>query len=113
MILRGKEILFHYAKVADAERLTAATKRLQERADELEKSAKEGWGSNVKTTIDVFREYLNTATGQDILEGCDDIMEAEDAYYDFLGEVKQQREAYEARRKERIARYTALKEKVK
>ena len=113
MKLRGTDIDFRYTRAADAERLTKATDRLRERSEEMEKAAEAGWGPNVKTTINVFREYIHTATGKDLLEGCDDLGVAEEAYYDFMDEVDRQKKEFQEQHIKRASKYVKLKEKVK
>ena len=109
MKINGHEFEFSYVNSADAIRLSEAGKRIAGRLEEIEKAQKESWGSVVRVTIDCYREYLKTATGIDILEGCDDIETAEAAYFDFLGEVAVQEKEYREKRVERINHYSELK----
>lgn len=112
MQLNGHEIDFDYTRVQDAENLTKAARGLAEKTEAAQKAVQAGWGDSVKESIAMYRDYLETATGKDILEDCDNIDTAEEAYFCFLAEVQGQKEAYEQRRAERIAKYEKLKGKL-
>lgn len=90
MQIRGKEVDFKISRISDASRMELALKHMEE--SEKQVKEKKMIGEVVAASIEMFRKFLRETTGQDVLEGCDDMMEAKKVYFTFLKEVERQKE---------------------
>ena len=96
MQIRGIEVDFRITKLKDAAAMDAALKKMACAEEKLNTDAKSGRADVIKTFeryIRMMRDFFLDATGVDVLDGCEDVEEARDAYYSFLGEIKRQKDA--------------------
>ena len=91
MKIRGKDIDFKISRLEDAGKFEMALKNMEQTEEKIKE--KNSLPEILKGMICMFQTFFKDATGVDVLEGCDDVMEAKTAYYEFLNEVKVQREA--------------------
>lgn len=87
MTVNGKEIDFKITRVGDAEKFSAALKVMEKDEEELQKKKDVKMSLFLRSYIKMFSRFFINATGVDVLEGCDDAQEAQEAYLDFLKEV--------------------------
>lgn len=91
MVIYGKEIDFKYTRLKDAERFEKAIEELQKATDKTSEKPPEKISSTVKIVVNNYSKFFKTATGQDVLEGCEDMEEAVDAYYEFIYAIERQK----------------------
>lgn len=95
MKINNVEFDFRVTNLKHASALKTALENMQKSEHETRKKIKadtdvsEAFGA----MIDVFRQFFIDATGEDVLTGCDDFMDARKAYEDFLGEIQKQKTA--------------------
>ena len=91
MQIRGREVDFKIGRLKDAETFEKALSEMTKREKEINK--KGTLSEIIAAEIEMFRAFMKEATGEDILEDCDDLEEAKGAYIDMLLGVKEQKEA--------------------
>lgn len=90
MQIRGREVDFRITRLKDA---AAMEKALDHMAESEKKINRKGNLTEVMSaTIEMFRNFVKEATGEDVLEDCDDVEEAKNAYIEMLCEVSKQKE---------------------
>ena len=113
MIINGKQFDFNINKADYAERYKTALHKMIAAGEDAKKKIAAGEISEVSATIETYREFLHDATGVYLIDETeDDVITAEGIYYDFLEQVAEQREEREKLRRERLAKYKRMKEKV-
>lgn len=89
MQIRGREIDFRISRLSDASAMNLALKHMDGNEKEVKKT------KNIEEVIEkaltMFRDFFKEATGQDVLEDCDDLYEAKMTYYGFLKEIEKQK----------------------
>lgn len=96
MQINGKEVSFKITRLKDAAAMDSALKKMGREEEKLNADAKSGKADVIKTFeryIRMMRDFFLDATGVDVLDGCEDVEEARDAYYSFLDEVRRQKDA--------------------
>lgn len=96
MQINGKEVDFRITRLKNAAAMDCALKKMGRTEKELNADAESGKADVIKTFeryIRMLRDFFQEATGVDVLEGCEDVEEAREAYYAFLDEVKRQKDA--------------------
>ena len=77
MQIRGREVDFGITRLKDA---AAMEKALDHMAESEKKINRKGKLTEVMSaTIEMFRNFVKEATGEDVLEDCDDVEEAKNA----------------------------------
>lgn len=90
MQIRGREVDFRITRLKDA---AAMEKALDHMAESEKKINRKGKLTEVMSaTIEMFRNFAKEATGEDVLEDCDDVEEAKNVYIEMLCEVSKQKE---------------------
>lgn len=90
MQIRGREVDFRITRLKDA---AAMEKALDHMAESEKKINRKGKLTEVMSaTIEMFRNFVKEATGEDVLEDCDDVEEAKNVYIEMLCEVSKQKE---------------------
>lgn len=90
MQIRGREVDFRITRLKDA---AAMEKALDHMAESEKKINRKGKLTEIMSaTIEMFRNFVKEATGEDVLEDCDDVEEAKNAYTEMLCEVSKQKE---------------------
>lgn len=90
MQIRGREVDFRITRLKDA---AAMEKALDHMAESEKKINRKGKLTEIMSaTIEMFRNFAKEATGEDVLEDCDDVEEAKNAYIEMLCEVSKQKE---------------------
>lgn len=91
MQIYGKEVDFKISRMKCAAAMELALREME--ATEQEINAGKGKSlSKVLTQInDMFRQFFIKATGEDVLADCDDVEEAQAAYFKFLEDIKAQK----------------------
>lgn len=90
MTVYGKEIDFKITRLSDAGRMDKALKNMAEKEKEMQRT-KELIPALTKG-IRMFQDFFLEATGEDVLEECEDFEEARDAYLEFLNQIKEQKQ---------------------
>lgn len=90
MQIYGKEVDFKISRLKDAGNMELALRHMAETEKQVKKGAK--LSETLNLMIQMLRTFFQEATGQDVLEGCEDLEEAKQACYGFLREVKNQKE---------------------
>lgn len=90
MQIRGREVDFRITRLKDA---AAMEKALDHMAESEKKINRKGKLTEIMSaTIEMFRNFVKESTGEDVLEDCDDVEEAKNAYIEMLCEVSKQKE---------------------
>jgi len=90
MQIRGREVDFRITRLKDA---AAMEKALDHMAESEKKINRKGKLTEIMSaTIEMFRNFVKEATGEDVLEDCDDVEEAKNAYIEMLCEISKQKE---------------------
>lgn len=90
MQIRGREVDFRITRLKDA---AAMEKALDHMAESEKKINRKGKLTEIMSaTIEMFRNFVKEVTGEDVLEDCDDVEEAKNAYIEMLCEVSKQKE---------------------
>ena len=90
MQIRGREVDFKITRLKDA---AAMEKSLDHMTESEKKINHKGKLTKIMSaTIDLFRNFVKEATGEDVLEDCDDVEEAKNVYVEMLREVAKQKE---------------------
>lgn len=90
MQIRGREVDFRITRLKDA---AAMEKALDHMAESEKKINRKGKLTEIMSaTIEMFRNFVKETTGEDVLEDCDDVEEAKNAYVEMLREVAKQKE---------------------
>lgn len=93
MKINGIEVDFRISNLKHAGNMEIALQNMKKGEDKIRKLGKDAPMSKVLAeTIKMIRDFFVEATGVDVLEGCEDLAEAQHVYYDFLDEVKKQKE---------------------
>lgn len=89
MQIYGKEIDFKISRLSDASAMNLALEHMEKAEKEIKET--KGLSEVIGQSLHMFREFFRETTGQDVLEGCEDLYEAKTAYYSFLKEVQKQK----------------------
>ena len=90
MQIRGREVDFKITRLKDAAAMEKALDHMTESEKKINHKGK--LTKIMSATIDLFRNFVKEATGEDVLEDCDDVEEAKNAYIEMLCEVSKQKE---------------------
>lgn len=96
MQINGKDVDFRITRLKDAAAMDSALKKMGRAEKKLHEDANAGKTDVIETFrryIRLMQDFFLDATGMDVLEGCEDVEEARDAYYSFLDEIRKQKEA--------------------
>ncbi|WNV59465.1 DUF6673 family protein [Oscillospiraceae bacterium NTUH-002-81] len=93
MVINGKELNFKISNLKDAGNMELALKEMEKTEKEVRKGKDLSTSSAIQAMIDMFRNFFKMATGVDVLEGCEDALDAKQAYSDFLKEISKQKQA--------------------
>ena len=93
MLINGKELDFKISNLKDVGNMELALKEMEKKEKEIREGKDLSISSVMQTMLDLFRNFFRTATGVDVLEGCEDVLDAKQAYSDFLTEVSRQKQA--------------------
>ena len=93
MLINGNELDFKIFNLKDAGNMELALKEMEKKEKEIREGKDLSISSVIQTMLDLFRNFFKTATGVDVLEGCEDVLDAKQAYSDFLTEVSRQKQA--------------------
>ena len=90
MQIRGREVDFKITSLKDAAEMEKALDHMTESEKKINHKGK--LTKIMSATIDLFRNFVKEATGEDVLEDCDDVEEAKNVYVEMLREVAKQKE---------------------
>ena len=88
MQIRGREVDFKITRLKDAAAMEKALDHMTESEKKINHKGK--LTEIMSATIDLFRNFVKEATGEDVL--CDDVEEAKNVYIETLREVAKQKE---------------------
>lgn len=91
MVVGGKEIDFKITRLKDAARFEAAKAEFENSKDGFSGKPGEPITKTIGRSIEAFRRFIFTATGEDILADCDDLEEAKAVFSEFCGCVAAQK----------------------
>lgn len=91
MLVYGKEVDFKISRLKNAGDFELALNEMSEKEEEI-KGYKGPMRGLIEKCINMFRDFFKKATGVDVLEECEDLDEAKKAYFEFLDEIKKQKE---------------------
>lgn len=89
MQIYGKEIDFRISRLSDASAMDLALNHMGKTEEKIKKAKK--INEVIAQSICMFRDFFRETTGQDVLEGCEDLYEAKMEYYKFLKEIEAQK----------------------
>lgn len=93
MKINGMEIDFDISNVQHAENMEKALNNMAVSEKKvLDDSRNKSLSVTLRGMIMVFQEFFVTATGIDVLAGCQNLQVAKDAYEEFLVNIKEQKE---------------------
>ena len=90
MLICGKEVDFKISRLKDAGNFEMALEEMKTKEEEI-KEYKGPMTGLIEKCINMFRDFFKKATGTDVLEACEDMDEAKNAYFKFLDEIKKQK----------------------
>lgn len=90
MQIRGREVDFRITRLKDAAAMEKALDHMAESEKKINRKRK--LTEVMSATIEMFRNFVKEATGEDVLEDCDDVEEAKNVYVEMLREVAKQKE---------------------
>ena len=90
MQIRGREVDFKITRLKDAAAMEKALDHMTESEKKINHKGK--LTKIMSATIDLFRNFVKEATGEDVLEDCDDVEEAKSVYIEMLCEIAKQKE---------------------
>lgn len=90
MQIRGREVDFRITRLKDAAAMEKALDHMAESEKKINRKRK--LTEIMSATIEMFRNFVKEATGEDVLEDCDDVEEAKNVYIEMLREVAKQKE---------------------
>ena len=93
MLINGKELDFKISNLKDAGNMELALKEMEKKEKEIREGKDLSISSVMQAMLDLFHNFFKTATGVDVLEGCEDVLDAKQAYSDFLTEISMQKQA--------------------
>lgn len=94
MIINGKEVGFSISNLKHAGALEAALKRMDQKEKTVNSKRKDMQLTEViQVMINTLRDFFVDATGVDVLEGCEDFLEARRVYTEFLNNIQLQKES--------------------
>lgn len=89
MQIRGREVDFKIGRLKDAEALEKALDNMGVNEKKINRKGK--LSEILAEEIRLFRTFIVEATGEDILDGCEDFEEAKGAYMDMIQGVAEQK----------------------
>lgn len=95
MKINNVEFDFKISSLKHASAMELALEHMDEKEKEINKkktNPKSKLTEVLSDTLDMFRQFFIDSTGTDVIQDCDDVREATDYYYEFLEEVKKQKE---------------------
>lgn len=90
MQIRGREVDFRITRLKDAAAMEKALDHMAESEKKINRKRK--LTEVMSATIEMFRNFVKEATGEDVLEDCDDVEEAKNVYIEMLCEISKQKE---------------------
>ena len=91
MLVYGKEVDFKISRLKNAGDFEMALNEMSAKEEEI-KGYKGPMTGLIEKCINMFRDFFKKATGTDVLEECEDLDEAKNAYFEFLDEIQKQKE---------------------
>lgn len=92
MKINNKEFSFDPYELSDAENMEKALDVMGEREQKIkEMEAQQGkipLSTVIRAVIDMFQCFFKEATGTDVLEECTNLVQAKEAYNQFLKEIE-------------------------
>lgn len=89
MQIRGREVDFKIGRLKDAEALEKALDNMGVNEKKINRKGK--LSEILVAEIQLFRSFIVEATGEDVLDGCEDFEEAKGAYLDMIQEIAKQK----------------------
>lgn len=94
MKINNVEVDFSITNLKHAEAMELALQKMGKTEERIKKEDARMKVSKVMgDMIQMFRDFFVDATGSDVLEKCEDFMDARKAYTEFLEEIKKQKAA--------------------
>lgn len=93
MLINGKEVNFKISNLKHATAMKQALEEMGKTEEEIKAMNSKDLVSVLTAMISMFRQFFITATGEDILQDCDDMQDARDAYELFLREISKQKKS--------------------
>lgn len=94
MIINGKEVDFNIYNVCHAKKYETALQQLGVEEKKIKSIDNGNLSEVIERLIKMFRNFFVTATGVDVLEGCEDAVSAKQAYIEFLSEIEKQKKMF-------------------
>lgn len=92
MEINGKKIKFKITKKKNAANFEKAVNEMAEKEKQIREMNETSLGEVLDSLKNMFRDFFVTATGEDVIDDCDDVEEMEEMYNEFLEEVMSQKE---------------------
>lgn len=92
MTINGLEVNFRLSNRKQAAAVEAALGKLAVGETKIKNEKSDSLETVIGEVIDMFREFFVDALGVDVLEGCEDAQEAQNAYMEFLKEINRQKD---------------------
>lgn len=93
MTINGKEVNFKISNLKHATAMRLALDEMRTTEAGIKAMDDKDLVNVLTAMISMFRRFFITATGEDVLEGCEDLQDARDAYELFLNEISQQKKS--------------------
>lgn len=93
MVINGKEVNFKVSNLKHAAAMNLALDEMGKTEKKIGAMKDKNLVNVLTAMISMFRQFFISATGVDVLEDCEDLDEANQAYHTFLAEIKKQKTA--------------------
>lgn len=92
MQIYGKDIDFKLSSLKDSSALELALKNMKKNEDKIRgMKAETPMSEALMALLMVFRDFFKDATGEDVLEECQDVEEAKQVYIEFMKMINEQK----------------------
>lgn len=94
MVINGKTIDFKITRKSDAANFQKAINNMSATEKNIQKMNQDDLGEVLEALCKMVTDFFITATGIDVVDGCEDVAEINEMYYDFLAETEKQKKSF-------------------
>lgn len=94
MVINGKTIDFKITRKSDAANFQNALNSMSVAEKNIQEMKRDDLGEVLEALCKMMTDFFITATGVDVVDGCEDVEEINEMYYSFLTEVEKQKKCF-------------------
>ena len=94
MVINGKTIDFKISRKSDAANFQKALNNMAVAEKNIQEMNRDDLGEVLEELCKMMTDFFKTATGIDVVDGCEDVEEIKEMYFDFLTEVEKQKKCF-------------------